>query len=114
MKDRLFLLENEFTDADLPGRPFYCRDCITLNGLLAGFPERAAELEVIRVPHPRPREAVIEAIGVDNQWLPVLVFSDGGGTDLADDNFQGRTFVRDMPRLLHALHVRHGFPEPHP
>jgi len=114
MKDRLFLLENEFADADLPGRHFYCRDCITLNGILAAFPERAAGLEVIRVPHPRPRASVIDAIGADNKWLPVLVFGDQGAPDDADGEYQGRKFVRDMPRLLHALHVRHGFPEPHP
>ena len=114
MKDRLFLLENEFVDADLPGRHFYCRDCITLNGILAAFPEKAAGLEVIRVPHPRPREAVIEMIGPDNQWLPVLVFGDRSATEQADGEYHGRMFVRDMPRLLHALHVRHDFPEVHP
>ena len=114
MKDRLFLLENEFVDADLPGRHFYCRDCITLNGILAAFPEKAAGLEVIRVPHPRPREAVIEMIGPDNQWLPVLVFGDRSATEQADGEYHGRMFVRDMARLLHALHVRHDFPEVHP
>jgi len=114
MKDRLFLLENEFVDADLPGRHFYCRDCITLNGILAAFPEKAAGLEVIRVAHPRPREAVIEMIGPDNQWLPVLVFGDRSATEQADGEYHGRMFVRDMPRLLHALHVRHDFPEVHP
>ena len=114
MKDRLFLLENEFVDANLPGRHFYCRDCITLNGILAAFPERAAALEVIRIPYPRPRATVIEAIGTDNQWLPVLVFGDQSGSDHADGEHQGRMFVREMPRLLHALHIRHGFPEAHP
>ena len=114
MKERLFLLENEFVDADLPGRHFYCRDCITLNGILAAFPEKLAGLEVIRVPHSRPREAVVEMIGPDNQWLPVLVFGDRSGADHADGEYQGRMFVTDMPRLLHALHTRHDFPEAHP
>ena len=114
MKDRLFLLENEFVDADLPGRPFYCRDCITLNGILTAFPERGKDLEIIRVAHPRPREAVIDAIGPDNQWLPVLVFGDRGGAEYADGEYRGTMFVSEMPRLLHALHVRHNFPEAHP
>jgi len=114
MKDRLFLLENEFVDPDLPGRHFYCRDCITLNGILAAFPEKAVALEVVRVSHSRPREAVIEMIGTDNQWLPALVFGDPSGADHADGEYQGRMFVTDMPRLLHALHIRHGFPEAHP
>ncbi len=114
MKDRLYLLENEFADPDLPGRVFYCRDCITLNGLLAAFADHCGNLEIIRVSFPRPRTAVIDAIGADNQWLPVLVFADDAPAELADHDHMGRRFVTDMPRLLQALHVRHGFPEAHP
>lgn len=99
-RDRLFLLEPEFADAALPGRSFYCQDCITIEGLLAAFPDRAAKLEVVRVAYPRPRAQVIAAIGEANQNLPALVW-DGG-------------FANDMPALLRALHARHGFPERHP
>ncbi|HMI20976.1 MAG TPA: DUF3088 family protein [Sphingomonas sp.] len=114
VKDRLYLLENEFADPDMPGRSFYCRDCIALNGILAAFPDCGHDLEVIRVAFPRPRAAVIDAIGVDNQWLPVLVFVGDAPAELADRTHEGTHFVTDMPRLLHALHVRHGFPEAHP
>ena len=114
MKDRLYLLVNEFADPDLPGQSFYCRDCITLKGILAAFPDCGHDLEVIRVTFPRPRAAVIDAIGTDNQWLPVLVFASDAPVELADRVHEGTRFVTDMPRLLHALHVRHGFPEAHP
>lgn len=100
MTDRLYLLEHEFDDAALPGRHFYCRDCITIEGLLAAFPERAADIEVIRIAWPRPRAEVIAAIGEANQNLPALVWEGG--------------FANDLPGLLQALHTRHGFPEPHP
>lgn len=100
MRDRLFLLESQFADPALPARAFYCRDCITIEGLLAAFPERAANIEVIRVAYPRPRAAVIEAIGEANQNLPALVW-DGG-------------FANEIEALLAALHTRHGFPERHP
>ena len=100
MRDRLFLLESMFDDPALPGRNFYCRDCITVEGVLAAFPERAADIEVIRVPYPRPRAAVIEAIGEADQNLPALVW-DGG-------------FANAIEPLLRALHERHGFPERHP
>ncbi|MCX8474473.1 MAG: DUF3088 family protein [Sphingomonas sp.] len=100
MRDRLFLLESTFADPALPGRTFYCRDCITIEGLLAALPDRAAKLEVIRIPYPRPRAAVIEAIGEANQNLPALVW-DGG-------------FANEIEPLLAALHTRHGFPERHP
>ena len=100
-RDTLFLLEHEFADPSLGGeRVFYCKDCITIEGLLAAFPERAAKLDVVRVPWPRPRAAVIEAIGVENQNLPALVW-DGG-------------FANEIEALLSALHQRHGFPERHP
>ncbi|MBO9623103.1 MAG: DUF3088 family protein [Sphingomonas sp.] len=104
-RDRLFLLPSEFVDPDLPGRSFYCQDCITIEGLLAAFPERAANIEVIRADYPRPRPEVVAAIGEANQNLPALVWP-------AEDG--GFGFANDMPGLLRALHERHGFPERHP
>ncbi|MEL1252052.1 DUF3088 family protein [Aurantiacibacter gilvus] len=94
-RDRLFILERTKTDAD--GAQFYCRDCIEIDGLLAMFPDLSANIEVVRVPWPRPRQAVVDAIGEENQNLPALVFAEGG-------------FVNDQDDLLAALHQRHGFP----
>lgn len=99
-RDRLFLLEPAFEDAALPGRKFYCQDCLTIEGLLAAFPQHGRNIDVIRSAYPRPRQDVIEAIGEANQNLPALVWEDG--------------FANDMPALLRALHERHGFPERHP
>ena len=89
--DRLFILDREFDDPAFPGSTFYCRDCILIEGLLAMFPDRTANLEVIRVPWPRPRPLVVDAIGELNQNLPALVFSDGG-------------FVNEIKLLLETLH----------
>ena len=100
-KDRLFILQHDFVDPGLGGRVFYCKDCMTVEGLLASFPDLAANIEVIRVPWPRPRAAVVEAIGAENQNLPSLVLGEGG-------------FVNEIEALLAALHTRHGFPERHP
>lgn len=100
-RDTLFLLDHEFADPALGGeRVFYCRDCMTIEGLLAAFPDRAAKLEVIRVPWPRPRAAVVAALGEANQNLPALVW-DGG-------------HANEIEPLLAALAQRHGFPERHP
>ncbi|WP_066794459.1 DUF3088 family protein [Sphingomonas soli] len=101
MRDRLYLLASEFPDAALPGRAFYCKDCITVEGLLAAFPDRAANLEVIRLPYPRPRAEIVALLGEENQNLPCLVFAEGG-------------FANEIEALLAALHTRHGFPERHP
>jgi hypothetical protein len=99
-RDRLYLLEPEFADPALPDRIFYCKDCMTIEGLLAAFPDRAAAIDVIHVAWPRPRAEVVEAIGEANQNLPALVW-DGG-------------FANEIEALLAALHARHGFPERHP
>lgn len=100
-RDRLFLLEHDFADPALGGvRVFYCKDCMTIEGLLASFPDLAANIDIIRVPWPRPRALVVEAIGEANQNLPALVW-DGG-------------FANEIEDLLNTLHIRHGFPERHP
>ena len=100
-KDRLFLLLSDWPDPDHGGEVFYCEACITVEGMLAVYPQHAANIEVIRVGWPRPRTAVVEAIGEANQNLPALVFAEGG-------------FANDLPSLLEALHKRHGFPRARP
>ena len=114
MRDRLYILDTRFDDPALAGRSFYCRDCITIDGLLAAFPGAAAALDIVRVAYPRPRAAVIDAIGEANQNLPVLLLGSEASADLADGWHDGVRFVGDFKKLLHALHVRHGFPEAHP
>jgi hypothetical protein len=100
-RDTLYLLEPQFDDPALPGRAFYCKDCIIVEGLLAAFPASAARLDVIRVAYPRPRADIVALLGEENQNLPSLVLADGG-------------FVNEIEALLAALHTRHGFPERHP
>ncbi|WP_448664871.1 DUF3088 family protein [Sphingomonas sp. CJ20] len=100
-RDTLFLLDNDWADPALGGeRRFYCKDCMVIEGLLAAFPDRAAAIDVVRVPWPRPRAAVVERLGEANQNLPALVW-DGG-------------FANEIEALLAALATRHGFPERHP
>lgn len=114
MTDTLYLLDPAFTDAAYPDRVFFCPDCITVDGLLNAFPECAADLTIIRIPYPRPRDAVIAVVGAAHQNLPLLVLGEGTATDGADGEVNGTFFVRDFKQLLYALHSRHGFPEAHP
>ncbi|RYY24649.1 MAG: DUF3088 family protein [Sphingomonadales bacterium] len=101
-RDTLFLLEHDFADPEYGGeRVFYCKDCVTVEGLLTLFPALAAKLDVVRVAWPRPRAAVVAALGEENQNLPALAFAEGG-------------HVNEIEALLAALHTRHGFPERHP
>lgn len=114
MRDRLYLLDPSFADPAYPDRTFYCRDCITIDGLLARFPDKATMLDIIRIPYPRPRDAVIAVVGEAHQNLPLLVLAPGADPALADSRHDDTCFVSDFKGLLHALHVRHGFPEAHP
>lgn len=100
--DRLFVLDTDYADPAFGGeRRFYCKDCVTVEGLLALFPERAGKIEVVRVGWSRPRAAVVAVLGEANQNLPALAFAEGG-------------FANDIEGVLAALHTRHGFPERHP
>ena len=101
-KDTLFVLDTDYADPAFGGeRRFYCKDCVTVEGLLALFPDRAGNIEVVRVGWPRPRAAVVAVLGEENQNLPALAFAEGG-------------FANDIEGVLAALHSRHGFPERHP
>ncbi|MBH0114687.1 DUF3088 family protein [Novosphingobium sp. YJ-S2-02] len=101
-RDTLYVLDTDWADPEFGGeRRFYCKDCVTVEGLLALFPERAGNIEVVRVGWPRPRGPVVERLGADNQNLPALAFAEGG-------------FANDIEGVLGALHTRHGFPERHP
>ncbi|MCC4603451.1 DUF3088 family protein [Xanthomonas campestris] len=69
--DTLFLAEAAFTvDGD---GPFYCGDCIAIEGLLSLAPAIAQGLEIRRLAFPRPRQALVDLLGEQHQSLPVLV-----------------------------------------
>lgn len=110
-KDTLFLIAPGFEDPKHPGVRFVCPYCNQVEGLLASFPDLAARLDVRRVGFARPREAVIAAVGEENQGLPLLVFAGDAPEDAAR---HGETrFVQDTKRILELLSERHGFPRLH-
>ena len=114
MRDRLFLLKADFLDPAYPGRRFFCWHCALLEGLLASFPHLDETLDVERIPWPRPRQAVVDLIGAENQSLPVMILADDAEPGLATGEANGRRFVESKDAILRALAARHGMPEPHP
>lgn len=111
--DTLLLLEPGFADPNHPGERFVCPDCNPIEGLLASDPERARQLTIKRLPFPRPRQAVIDALDDQHQGLPVLIFGDAAPAPADAQQAAGKFFVTNTPRILALLAERHGFPRLH-
>ena len=69
-RDVLFLLEPGFTDPKHPGERFVCPHGLSIEGLLASDPSRAASLDVKRIGFARPRHDVIAALDGRIKALP--------------------------------------------
>ncbi|CAD2250205.1 DUF3088 family protein [Xanthomonas arboricola] len=73
VRDTLFLAETAFVvEGD---GPFYCGDCIAIEGLLSLSPSIAEGLDIQRLAFPRPRQALVALLGEQYQSLPVLVLA---------------------------------------
>lgn len=108
-RDLLLLLEAGFADPQHPGERFICPDGAPIEGLLAGQPDRAASLDIQRLPFAKPRQVVVAALDAAHQSLPVLILGDEH--PLPDDVQQlgDKHFVTDTRRILDLLAERHGF-----
>ncbi|MCP3462970.1 DUF3088 domain-containing protein [Bradyrhizobium sp. CCGUVB23] len=113
-RDRLFLLRPGFADPAYPGQNFYCWHCALIEGVLASFPDLANKIDVERIAWPRPRQAVLDLVGEENQSLPLLVLADGVTSPHRTGSHRGRAFIADKDKILAALTERHCFPDPHP
>jgi hypothetical protein len=85
-----------------------------LVGVVGCFPNLAERLDIQRVAWPRPRDAVIELVGAENQSLPLLVLAQGANSKHQTGQHEGRELIADKDKILAALSERHGFPDPHP
>jgi len=72
---KLFLLKPGFTDskADNEGKLYYCPDCAMIEGVVRYYPQLEELMEIQHVDFKRPRPAIIELIGEENQSCPVLI-----------------------------------------
>ncbi|KKB63753.1 hypothetical protein WM40_09875 [Robbsia andropogonis] len=112
-RDTLFLLEAGFSDPQYPGERFLCPDGAAIEGLLASDRARAARLDIIRVPFPKPRETVVAALDAEHQGVPLLILGDEQATPDDAKSLRGRRYVDDPNRILSLLAERHGFPKLH-
>lgn len=72
---KLFLIKPGFTDSnrDSEGKLYYCPFCATLEGIIKYYPQLEKLIEINYVDFKRPRPAIIELIGEENQSCPVLI-----------------------------------------
>ena len=112
MKDQLFLMQPGFMNAGLG--PFYCGDSVSVEGLLAFFPELREKIDVHYIPFPRPRQPLVEALGEHHQSVPVLILGDEAAAVegvSAPGKAGGRHFYDDEKKIRQYLSARFGLPE---
>lgn len=98
-RDTLFLVEPGFHTNE--GGPFYCNDCVPIEGFLSLFPQVRDAIDVQHVKVERPRAPVVAWLGEDHQSLPALVLAEGAegifktvdGVAYLDDQAEIRTYL---------------------
>jgi hypothetical protein len=70
-RDRLYLIKPNFLDRG--NKTFFCPGCAQLVGLLDYYPVLKQNLDVHLVDFQRPRPALVELLGAENQGCPVLI-----------------------------------------
>jgi hypothetical protein len=112
MKDQLYLMQPGFTNAGLG--PFYCGDSVSVEGMLAFFPELGEKVDVHYIAFPRPRQPLIDALGDQYQSVPVLILGDASAAlDVGGESRKagGRRFYDDEKKIRQFLSIRFGLPE---
>ncbi len=90
--EKLFLLNPDFQDINRGAeKKYFCPPCALIEGVLSFYPRLRNELEITYVDFVRPRPAIIELIGEENQGCPVLVLEDGSFVNEPDDIIQHLT-----------------------
>ncbi len=115
-KTILYLLRSDFVDTQIGDTPFYCRQCLIVEGLLAVFPHVRQNLDVRYVDFDRPRGGMEMYVG-DNQSCPQLVFAAGDDDCSIGISRSGISAVRrieDVEDVLAYLIKRFDLPRPHP
>ncbi|KZN31654.1 DUF3088 family protein [Pseudoalteromonas luteoviolacea] len=75
MKPKLFILKMPFEDG--PGKMWICSHCAMIEGALSVNQHWDDVVDIQRIDFERPREVLVELLGEDNQWLPVLILENG-------------------------------------
>lgn len=113
-KHTLFML-NPWHEEDGSG-PYYCPDCGVIEGFLYYSPHIREEVEIIVVDFPRPRNKIVELLGLEHQDSPVLVLADDmpKHTEGIQSMSTGRKFINDPIEICNFLAATQNGVLPHP
>ena len=114
-KDKLFLLKPDFMDGE--EGPFYCPESAPIEGLLSYYPQLRDELEVYYLDFARPRQAIIDEIGADNQGMPVIVLAPRGKVPAGDFEAReanGQRFITGDREICSYLSMAYRIGVAHP
>ena len=101
---KLFLLKPGFTDPNMDneGKIYYCPQNAMIEGVIKYYPQLEEMIEIHRVDFKRPRQAIIELIGEENQSCPVLVIENNKDDKLDTSYFKtyGNKLFVDSTELI--------------
>lgn len=113
----LFLLKNSFLDPKAGQQEFYCPFCVSIEGMLAVFPQLRDELDIRYVDFAKPRGDLPKFVGDKNQSCPQLVLCDGDD-DVSGawsvEALNGARRIKDTTAIQDYLSQRFGLPHRHP
>ena len=114
-RDQLFLLPPTFPDPAVGPGNFHCIECARIEGLLSYQPELRTQLDVQRIPHARPRVALIQLLGEPYQNCPTLVLASPSASTLARrSSVTGRHYCTGVVEVTAYLVAVYGVSAPHP
>lgn len=111
MKDQLYLLRPGFMNAGMG--PLYCSDSAPVEGVLSFFPQLRDLVDIHYLEFPRPRQALVTALGESNQSLPVLILAanrEVTDTELEPKSANGKVFFTDEKSIRHYLSTQYSLP----
>ncbi len=116
-KDRLFLLNPNFMDADRQpeGQIYYCPFNAMLEGVLHYYPNLREDLEITYIDFPRPRTQIINLLGEENQGMPLMII-ERKDIDLRALNvmhYEEKNFIMGSEAIATYLSLAYGIPVPH-
>jgi hypothetical protein len=94
--------------------PLYCSDSAPVEGVLSFFPQLRQLVDIHYLEFPRPREPLVNALGEQNQSLPVLILAANRKVkdkELQPNHTNGKWFFTDESSIRRYLSTQYDLPQ---